>query len=179
MPAPAALPAALLWLLPAVFALHEAEETLFLPPWLRRNRDYLARRFPRLARRMLPVIDSMTSVKFAAMAAEELLLLLAVTLYAALSGDCRPWLAFFLAFGAHLLLHVGQWIAVGRFVPVVATSLTGLLYCGWGLHAMRSLHCFTPGEWLFCASAGGVAAAVNLYLLHALASKFTDGRRVG
>lgn len=174
MPVPTALPVALLWLLPAVFALHEAEEMLFLPPWLRRNRDFLARRFPRLARRMVPVIDSMTSSKFAAMAAEELLLLLAATLYAALSGDCRPWLALFLAFGAHLLLHVGQWIAVGRFVPVVATSLTGLLYCGWGMYAMSFLRCFTLGEWLFCASAGCVAAATNLFCLHALASKFAD-----
>lgn len=174
MQAPAALSAALLWLLPAVFAMHEAEETLFLSPWLHRNRDYFARRFPRLARRMLPVIDSMTSVKFVAMAAEELLLLLSATLYAALSGDYRPWLALFLAFGAHLLLHVGQWIAVGRFVPVVAISLTGLLYCGWGLYAMSSLRCFTLREWLFCASAGCVAAAANLFCLHALASKFAD-----
>uniref|UniRef100_UPI00402698DE HXXEE domain-containing protein n=1 Tax=Alistipes onderdonkii TaxID=328813 RepID=UPI00402698DE len=48
----ALLPGWLLWSLPAMFLLHDAEEVLFLPPWLRRNRELLARRFPQLARRM-------------------------------------------------------------------------------------------------------------------------------
>ncbi len=53
----ALLPGWLLWSLPAMFLLHDAEEVLFLPPWLRRNRELLARRFPQLARRMLPHFD--------------------------------------------------------------------------------------------------------------------------
>ena len=48
----ALLPGWLLWSLPAMFLLHDAEEVLFLPPWLRRNRELLARRFPQLARRI-------------------------------------------------------------------------------------------------------------------------------
>ena len=47
----ALLPGLLLWSLPAMFLLHDAEEVLLLPPWLRRNREWLARRFPQLARR--------------------------------------------------------------------------------------------------------------------------------
>ena len=39
----ALLPGWLLWSLPAMFLLHDAEEVLFLPPWLRRNRELLAR----------------------------------------------------------------------------------------------------------------------------------------
>ena len=35
----ALLPGWLLWSLPAMFLLHDAEEVLFLPPWLRRNRE--------------------------------------------------------------------------------------------------------------------------------------------
>ena len=42
----ALLPGLLLWSLPAMFLLHDAEEVLLLPPWLRRNREWLARRFP-------------------------------------------------------------------------------------------------------------------------------------
>lgn len=49
------LPGLLLWSLPAMFLLHDAEEVLFLPPWLRRNREWLARRFPQLARRMFRI----------------------------------------------------------------------------------------------------------------------------
>ena len=75
----ALLPGWLLWSLPAMFLLHDAEEVLFLPPWLRRNREWLARRFPQLARRMLLHFDGISPLRFAAMAAEELVLLVAVT----------------------------------------------------------------------------------------------------
>lgn len=158
----------LLWLLPVVFALHDAEETLFLPRWLRRNRDYLNRRLlrsgdensarglqpdgsavcglqpdhavpacrnaaapapsatasrngpssgtdtssqpcapsrptlrSRIIRRIVPHLFSVTRKQFAGMAAEELLLLLGVTICAAVSGNYYPWLAGFLAFGLH------------------------------------------------------------------------------
>ena len=74
------LPGLLLWSLPAMFLLHDAEEVLLLPPWLRRNREWLARRFPQLARRMLPHFDGITSLRFAAMAVEELVLGVAATL---------------------------------------------------------------------------------------------------
>lgn len=56
----ALLPGWLLWSLLAMFLLHDAEEVLFLPPWLRRNRELLARRFPQLARRMLPHFDGIS-----------------------------------------------------------------------------------------------------------------------
>ena len=79
----ALLPGWLLWSLPAMFLLHDAEEVLFLPPWLRRNREWLARRFPQLARRMLLHFDGISPLRFAAMAAEELVLLVAVTACAA------------------------------------------------------------------------------------------------
>ena len=82
----ALLPGWLLWSLPAMFLLHDAEEVLFLPPWLRRNREWLARRFPQLARRMLLHFDGISPLRFAAMAAEELVLLVAVTACAALAG---------------------------------------------------------------------------------------------
>ena len=129
----ALLPGWLLWSLPAMFLLHDAEEMLFLPPWLRRNREWLARRFPQLARRMLPHFDGISPLRFAAMAAEELVLLVAVTACAALAGCYYPWLALFLAFGMHLLIHLGQWVALGRYVPVIATSLPCLACCGRGL----------------------------------------------
>lgn len=126
------LPGLLLWLLPAVFLLHDAEETLFLPGWLKRNREELSRRFPCLSTRLLSHVAGISPARFAAMAAEELFLLLAVALYASLSHGYYPWLALFLAFGVHLVVHIVQWIAVGRYVPVGATSLAGLVWCGGG-----------------------------------------------
>lgn len=164
------LPELLLWSLPVVFLLHDAEEALFLPGWLRRNREELSRRFPRLSARLLSHVAGISPARFAAMAAEELFLLLAVALYASLSHGCYPWLALFLAFGVHLVVHIVQWIAVGCYVPVAATSLAGLVWCGWGLHVLINSRLFTLREFLLCGVAGCVAAAVNLSLLHGIAA---------
>ena len=87
----ALLPGWLLWSLPAMFLLHDAEEVLFLPPWLRRNREWLARRFPQLARRMLLHFDGISPLRFAAMAAEELVLLVAVTAWPLPAVIIRGW----------------------------------------------------------------------------------------
>ena len=163
------LPDLLLWLLPAAFVLHDAEETVFLPGWLRRNRDDLSRRFPRLSGRLLSHVAAISPARFAAMAAEELALLLAVTLYSVILHDYYPWLALFLAFGVHLVVHIVQWIAVGRYIPVAATSLAALAYCSWGLHVLINSGLFTLREFLICGVAGCTVAAVNLWLLHALA----------
>lgn len=171
MAADASLPGLLLWSLPAMFVLHDAEEALLLPSWLRRNREFLAQRFPRLSRRLLPRFDAVSPLKFAAMAAEELALLLAVTLYARFAGGFYPWLALFLAFGVHLFVHIAQWIAARRCVPAGTTSPVYLLYWGWGLCLLIDSRLFTLREFLLCGAAGCAAAAVNLLFLHRLAAK--------
>ena len=171
MAADASLPGLLLWLLPAVFVLHDAEETLCLPGWLRRNRGFLSRRFPALSRRLLPHFDTISPAMFAAMAAEELALLLAVALYAQITHDYYPWLALLLAFGVHLLVHLVQWAAIGRYLPLAATSLAGLVYCGWGLYVTINSRLFTLREFVLCGVAGCAVAAVNLLLLHRLSAK--------
>ena len=162
----ALLPGWLLWSLPAMFLLHDAEEVLFLPPWLRRNREWLARRFPQLARRMLLHFDGISPLRFAAMAAEELVLLVAVTACAALAGCYYPWLALFLAFGMHLLIHLGQ--LCPRHCDVAAVP--GLLWPGTvhhdklpglfapGVRVMRDGGmCRRRGQSLARASSGGAA----------------------
>ena len=149
------LPDLLLWLLPAAFVFHDAEETVFLPGWLWRNRDDLSRRFPRLSGRLLSHVAAISPARFAAMAAEELALLLAVTLYSVISHDYYPWLALFLAFGVHLVVHIVQWITVGRYIPVAATSLAALAYCGWSLHVLINSGLFTLREFLICGKSGG------------------------
>lgn len=169
MTADPALPGLLLWLLPAAFLLHEAEEVFFLPAWLRRNRDFLAQRFPRLSERLLPHVAGISRAKFAAMAVEELIILLGVTFYASFSYVYCPWLALFLAFGVHLLVHIGQWIAVGRYIPVGGTSLAALIYFGWGLNIVMSSRLFSLREFVLCGVAGCAGAAINLFLLHAAA----------
>lgn len=160
----------LLWLFPAVFVLHEAEEILFLPSWLQRHREWFLNRFPRGSSRLLPFFDGISRTTFAGIAAEEFVLVLGVTAWASWTDVCYPWLALFLAFGVHLVVHLLQILMIRRYVPVVATSLLGLLYCGWGLRILIDSGLFTLREYLLCGVAGCIVAGVNLWAMHALAA---------
>lgn len=166
------LPDSLLWLFPAVFVLHEAEEVAFLPTWLHRRMPELTQRFPRFAARMLSRLDGISRREFAVIAAEESLLLAGATACALFAGWLYPWLALFLAFGLHLAGHLLQAFVIRRYVPVIVTSLAGLICCGWGLCVLIGSRTFSPGEYLLCGVAGIVVAGANLYLMHALAAAF-------
>lgn len=166
----AELPGWLLWMLPGLFLLHDAEEALLLPSWLRSNRDALSGRFPRTAGWLYAHMGSESPGQFACMAAQELVLLLAVTAYARWGGHYAPWVALFSAFTLHLPVHLAQGIAVGGYIPSVVTSLVCLPLCGWGYATVVSSRLFSGCELLVCAVAGCVVAALNLGLLHRLAA---------
>lgn len=161
----------LLWLLPLLFVLHDLEEALFLVPWLRRNRPLLEVRFPRLSMKLYAHFDRISRPVFAAMAAEELVILLAVTFYAQWSGNYYPWLALLLAFGLHLLIHLAQAVAVRGYLPSLVTSLAIFPVVGWMLSEISNSQLFTGRELLFCAAAGVVVAAANLFAVHAVAAR--------
>ena len=165
------LPDLLLWALPVLFVAHDAEEALFLPSWLGRNRNFLRRRFPRMAD-WTDRAASLSRSRFACMAAEELALLLLVTAYAFISHDYYPWLALFLAFALHLAGHLVQWAVVGRIFPAVVSSIPALAVCGWMLHRLIVSRVFDLREYLLCGVSGAVVAALNLWLLHAVAGTF-------
>ena len=162
------LPDVLLWLFPAVFVLHEAEEILFLPSWLHRHRGRLLNRFPRGSSRLLSFFDGIPRTTFAGIAAEELVLVLGVAAWASWADVCYPWLALFLAFGVHLVVHLLQGLLIRSYVPVVASSLIGLLYCGWGLRTLLERGLFSLREYVFCAAAGCLIAGANLLAMHVL-----------
>lgn len=166
-----ALPQSLLWLLPTMFLLHDAEEAWLLPAWLRRNRDRLAQRFPRLARRLLPHLAAITPAQFRFMAAEELALLLAATCLASFGGYRYPWLALFLAFGLHLIVHLVQAAAARMYVPAAATALLCLAGWMWGIVRLTEAGVLTWGLFAVCGSVGSLFAAANLWLLHRAVAK--------
>lgn len=160
------IPTLILWLLPALFVVHDMEEILFLPSWLRCNREGLRRRFPALVRRLLPRLEAVSSRLFAAMAAEELLLIVAVTVYSTVSGNQYCWLALWLAFGVHLVVHLGQCLVVRNYIPSMATSLLCLPVWGYVVWRLADAGLFTIREFTLCAVAGSLVAALNLLLIH-------------
>lgn len=165
------IPHAILWLLPALFVVHDGEEVVWLVPWLERHEQPLKRRFPVLSRRLYARPGGLSRGVFAAMAGEELLLLLAVTLHACWTGNPVLWLALLLAFGLHLVLHLVQAVAVRGYVPSLVTSLACLPVVGWMLAVVIHAGRFSLAEIACCAAGGCAVAALNLYALHALTAR--------
>lgn len=163
------LPEWVLWMLPLLFLLHDAEE-VWPPPWLRRNREVLSKRFPHTAGWLYARVGSVTQGQFVRMAAQELALLLAVTAYARWGGHYAPWLALYSAFTLHLAVHLAQGIAVGGYLPSVATALLCLPLCVRGYAPVVDARLFTACELPVCAVAGCAVAVLNLGILHRLAA---------
>ncbi len=80
----------------------------------------------------------------------------------------------------HLVVHLLQGLLIRRYVPVVATSLIGLLYCGWGLRTLLQLGMFSLREYVLCAVAGcliaggSICGPCTLWLQRSAAVRETD-----
>ncbi len=161
----------IVWLLPIVFMLHDLEEIIVVRSWVDRNGRYLERRFPAVARR----IEGVSTAGFAVAVAEEFVLLVAITVGAALSGWYWLWLAAFGGFALHCVIHLGQWVIFRRYIPGLLTNVLALGYCGWGLSVMLSGHVFTPGQIALWSVIGLAIVGVNLIFAHWLARVFDAG----
>lgn len=158
----------IIWLLPAVFMIHDFEEIVMMRAWVQRNRAQLSRRLPRF----LPHFESLSTASFALAVAEEFLLLVLITVLAVELGWVLLWMCTLLAFGVHLVVHVGQWLAFRRYVPTVITSALALLYCIPAFFAVQARYRFGAGELLLTTLLVLVALVINLLLVHRAAARF-------
>ena len=162
----------IVWLLPIVFMIHDFEEIIFLKPWIRKNGGYLAERFPRISKRLLPRLDGLSTSAFALAVAEEFVLLSLITLGSVLFDNYLLWLAAFMGFFVHLLMHVGQWIVVRRYIPAIWTTFLALIYCVYTLHVIIAKNIFRPSEIALWTIVGLVLVGGNLIFTHKLAAMF-------
>lgn len=158
-------------LLPIVFMMHDFEELIFLKPWLGRNREMLYQRFPALARKILPHLDRLSTNAFALAVAEEFVLLSVITYTAVLFEYYYVWFAALAAFTVHLLVHIGQWLVLRRYIPAIVTSLLSLPYCLYTLYLFCRESRIGPAEGLLWSAGGLILMVLNLLLAHRLGTR--------
>ncbi|NMB87960.1 MAG: HXXEE domain-containing protein [Chloroflexi bacterium] len=153
-----------MWLLPVVFMIHDFEEILMIKVWVGKNRENLNRRFPGLARRLLPNFDRLSTAGLAVIAGEEFVLLAVLTGWCVERQGYALWAGLTLGFLLHLGMHIVQWLVYGGYVPVILTSLPAAVYCLWALAVLSARGLFTWGS---AAVWGGIGLAVIVanYLL--------------
>lgn len=158
----------IIYLLPLVFMLHEFEEIIMLPTWLRQNQAQLVRRFP-AAQRIFHSLGKLPTPAFSLAVTEEFLLLSACTLIATAYGHITAWYCCLLAFSVHLIVHLIQFLIIRKYIPAIVTTLLCLPYCVRAFIEAQS--CFLLSETLLWAITGSVIAAVNLLFIHKIAPK--------
>ena len=159
----------LIWLFPIVFMIHDFEEIIFLKYWISKNMSYLAEKFPRISKRLLPRYANFSTAGFALAVAEEFVLFSLVTVGSVIFENYVLWLAMFMGFFVHLLMHVCQWILVKRYIPAIYTSFFALIYCIYTLYIILSNNIFSISEIAVWTIIGLAAMGVNLLFAHTLA----------
>ena len=76
----------------------------------------------------------------------------------------------FMGFSLHILIHIGQWIVVGKYIPIAVTSLLSLPYIVWGIYKIYSQ--YSISMIVFCFIIGTIVLIVNLRFVHKLALQF-------
>ena len=164
--------ASLMWLLPVFFMLHDFEELIMFRPWLRRTGGHVRARFPALAARALPHLERLSTSAFSLAVAEEFVLLAAFTWAAVEFRWHAPWAGLLIAFFLHLVIHLVQWAALRRYVPVFFTSLLAAPYCVYALAYLLRGGFVTWAQALLWAAIFAVILVVNVLFAHKLAARF-------
>ena len=162
----------IIWLLPIVFMIHDFEEIIFFKQWINKNKDYLTEKFPKISKRFLPRFNSLSTSAFAVAVAEEFVLLSLITLGSVLIGNYVIWLAAFMGFFVHLLMHLGQWIILKRYIPAIGTTFFALIYCTYTLYVIIANNIFRISEIVLWTIIGLVLLVSNLIFAHKLAEMF-------
>lgn len=153
---------------PIVFLLHEMEEIVVAPKWIKAKREVLAERFP-MASGVFDRLAQLGRRGFIYAVLEELAVVLFATLYVLAGGQAGlyVWAAVVLAFSIHTVVHLMQAVVVRNYIPGLATAILSL---GYSAYAVESICQALSGlEFTLCATLGTVFMVINLLLAHKLA----------
>ena len=157
---------------PLLFILHEAEEVWVQHRWMSAHKESLVLKFPRI-RSMVEYLSRLNTKAFAWAACEELAVLSIATCYVLAGGACaiQLWSALFMAFSLHLLVHIGQAIAVRGYVPGVVTSLLLSPFAAYGLWSIWLV--MSGWELIIWGTTGVTFMWVNLRFAHWVGRKIS------
>ena len=162
----------LIWLLPIVFMIHDFEEIIFFKSWISKNKAYLIENFPKFSK-LLHFADNLSTPAFALAVSVLFILLSLITFISVISDNYLLWLAAFMGFFLHLLVHLAQWIIVKRYIPAIYTTFFALIYCIYTLYAINTNNLFQISEIVLWTIIGLLFLAVFFLFAHKLA-EFID-----
>ena len=176
----APLRTSVLWLLPLIFLIHDGEEALTMPVWIREHRDLLNRLsdMTPLHRRLISQLPATSAGILTGIAFEMLIILAATVAFVRiLKRNSRlrmPVYVYSIALGAyvvHVAAHILQPAALGMYTPGVVSGVLVVLPVG-GYIYWRLIRT----GWLTAQEAALTAVAGALAILPVLLIAFLVGR---
>ncbi len=128
----------LIWLQLVVFMIHDFEEIIFFHPFLTKNKDYITKRFPKPAKKLLSHFEGLSTSSYAFVVAEEFIILSIVTILASELNLFSFFAGILMANLLHLIIHIIQFIVFRRYVPVIVTSVLTSTYFLYALYFLGS-----------------------------------------
>lgn len=161
----------IIWLFPIIFIFHDFEEIIFMEAWIKRNKSYLAEKFPKLFPKFSAHLDKITTSSFALGVAEEFMLINVITITAYFMEWYSLWLGSFIAFILHLLIHCVQTIIVRRYLPLIVTTIISLPVCLYIISQVIVM--FDLSTVVLYSFIGFIIMIVNIIALHKYMDVFT------
>jgi hypothetical protein len=168
----------LIWLFPIAFMLHDFEELIGFEPWLKLHAPEVRAKLQKvLPATLMPRVDAVLAKSTAQFAVPIELIFLLTAISAFVAVEFHSY-AFFLAASAayvlHGLMHIGQAIALRRYVPALATSVLIVLPYGALLYPRLVAEGIVTWPGLLLFGLVGMIAIVPIILgMHWLGEKLT------
>ncbi|KUN06298.1 hypothetical protein AQI95_13170 [Streptomyces yokosukanensis] len=158
------------WGLLAAWALHDTEEMVMVPRWVRTQVPELRKRFPRVPQTVWRRLESVDAREFStAVAAMAVLLAAACADGQRTGGRSAVYQTALNAFGLHGLVHLAQAAAMRGYTPGSATTpLVVLPFTVWARGRLRRSGVLRPTRPRQLAEGLGFAAVATV-ATHALA----------
>ncbi len=119
----------LIWLFPIVFMIHEFEEIIFMRWWIRKNKESILIKYPKLGNRMVVQLESLSTEAFSLIVAEEFIIVSFIVIISDLTKDYDLYFGLIIAYSVHLFVHIIQTVAIRRYTPAIVTTVITGIFC--------------------------------------------------
>lgn len=156
----------LIWFFPILFIFHDFEEIIFVKPWFEKNKEDLRKKYPKLAQKLMPHFEGISTSAFALGVLEEFVLATFITIHAYVFNWYYVWIGAFIGFTLHLVVHCVQALVIKRYVPVLITSIICLPICCYIIFTFINLNPMTGGQLILSSSIAVLIIVANLIVMH-------------
>lgn len=168
----------LMLLLPVVFMVHDFEEIIMFRSWLAKNREELYKRFPAIAAFMeRQQLFELSTSAFSVGVAHEFVLITVASILGVFTQTYGCWVAAFMAYFLHLFVHIVQWIAYRKYVPVIITGVATLPYCVYVFILFEQAALLTHSQMLIWTLIGIILTFLSFPSAFYFAKKFHQWER--